>query len=61
VIVLISRVVRCVRSWGDYSVGTLEHEKWFEGIGQSAYQERLVMVEGFPFLVSLLVLLSSSQ
>jgi hypothetical protein len=33
VIVLISRVFRCVRSWGDYSVGTSEHEKWFRGIG----------------------------
>jgi hypothetical protein len=61
VIVLISRVFRCVRLWTDYSVGMLEHEEWFGGIGRSVYNERLVAVGGFPFLLSLLVLLSSNQ
>jgi hypothetical protein len=61
VIVLISRVFRCVRSWGDYSVGTWEHEKWFGGIRRCVYKERVVAVGGFPFLLSLLVLLSSNQ
>jgi hypothetical protein len=61
VIVLISRVFRCVRSWEDYSVGRLEHGEWFRGIGGSVYKERLFAVGGFPFLLSLLVLLSSNQ
>jgi hypothetical protein len=61
VIVLISRVFRDVRSWGDYSVGTLEHEEWFSGIRRSVYKERLVPVGGFPFLLSLLVVSSSKQ
>jgi len=61
VIVLISRVFRCVRSWGDYSVGTSEHEKWFGGVGRIVYKEREVTVRGFPFIFPLLVLLFSYQ
>jgi hypothetical protein len=60
-VVLISRVFRCVRLWGDYSVGTMEYAKWFGGIGRSVYKERVFGVGGFPFLLSLLVLLSSNQ
>jgi hypothetical protein len=60
-VVLIRRVFRCVRSWDDYSVGTLGHEKWFEGSARSVYKERVFGIGGFPFLLSLLVLLSSNQ
>jgi hypothetical protein len=49
VVVLVSRVLRCVRSWGDYSVGTSEYEKWFGGVGRIVYEERVVTVGGFPF------------
>jgi hypothetical protein len=59
VVVLISRVFRCVRSWGDYSVGMSEHEKWFGGVGRIVYKERVVTVVAFPFVFSLLVLFSS--
>jgi len=39
--------------------GTSEHEEWFEGGRRSVYNERLVGVGGFPFLLSVLVLLYS--
>jgi hypothetical protein len=39
--------------------GTLEHEEWFGGGRRIVYKERLVGVGGFPFLLSLLVLLYS--
>jgi len=42
-----------------YSGGTSEHGEWFEGGRRSVYKERLFAVEGFPFLLSLLVLLYS--
>jgi hypothetical protein len=41
------------------SDGTSVHEEWFEGGRRSVYNERLVGVGGFPFLLSLLVLLYS--
>jgi len=44
---------------GRYSNGTSEHEKWFEGGRRSVYKERLLGVGGFPFLLSLLILLYS--
>jgi len=61
VVVLIRRVFRCVRSWEDYSVGTSKHEGWFESSERIVYKERLVGGGGFPFLLSLLVLLYSKQ
>jgi hypothetical protein len=45
----------------DYSAGTSKHEEWFGGSGRTVYKERLFGVGGFPFLLSLLVLLSSNQ
>ena len=39
------------------SDGTSEHEEWFEGGTRSVYKENVVGVGGFPFLLSLLVLL----
>jgi hypothetical protein len=44
---------------GWYSDGTSEHEKWFEGGRRIVYKESVVGVGGFPFLLSLLVLLYS--
>ena len=41
----------------EYSVGTSEHEELFEGGRRSVYEERLLGVGGYPFLLSLLVLL----
>ena len=42
------------------SDGTSEpHEEWFEGGRRSVYKESVVGVGGFPFLLSLLVLLYS--
>jgi len=61
VVVLIRRVFRCARSWDNYSIGTLEHKGWFEGCERIVYKERLFGVGGFPFLLSLLVLLYSNQ
>ena len=43
----------------EYVDGTSEHEEWFEGGRRSVYNERLVGVGGFPFLLSVLVLLYS--
>ena len=34
-----------------------EHEEWFEGGERIVYKESVVGVGGFPFLLSLLVLL----
>ena len=42
-----------------YSDGTSEHEEWFKDGRRSVYKERLFGVGVFPFLLSLLVLLSS--
>ena len=44
---------------GGYSDGTSERDEWFEGGRRSVYKERLFCVGGFPFLLSLLVFLSS--
>jgi len=41
------------------SDGTSEHEEWFEGGRQNVYKESIVGIGGFPFLLSLLVLLYS--
>ena len=43
----------------EYSYGTLEHEEWFEGGRRIVYKDSVVGVGGFPFLLSLLVLLYS--
>jgi len=42
---------------GGYLDGTSEHKGWFEGGRQSVYKERLFGGGGFPFLLSLLILL----
>ena len=39
------------------SDGTLEHEEWFKGGRRSLYKETVVGITGFPFVLSLLVLL----
>jgi hypothetical protein len=44
---------------GEDSDGTLEQEEWFEGGRRIVYKESAVGVGGFPFLLSLLVLLNS--
>jgi hypothetical protein len=44
---------------GGYSDGTSEHEEWFESGRRIVYKESVVGVGGFPFLLSLLVLLYS--
>ena len=41
----------------EYSDGTSEHEERFEGGRQSVYEERLLGIGGFLFLLTLLVLL----
>jgi len=41
--------------------GTSEHEDWFKGGRRSVYNELCVVLEYFPFLLSLLVLLYSNQ
>jgi len=43
------------------SDGTLEHGEWFEGGRRSVYKETVVGIGGFPFLLSLLVLLYSKS
>jgi len=50
-------VVCKIMSWD--SDGTSEHEEWFEGGRRIVYKESVVGVGGFPFLMSLLVLLYS--
>jgi hypothetical protein len=57
VVVLISVVLMVCKITVEYSEGTSEHEEWFEGGKQIVYKERLFGVGGFPFLLSLLVLL----
>jgi len=47
------------KNMGRYSNGTSEYEELFEGGIQTVYKERLFGIGGFPFLVSLLILLSS--
>jgi hypothetical protein len=44
---------------GRYLDATSEHEEWFEGGRRIVYKESAVGVGGFPFLLSLLVLLYS--
>jgi len=58
-VVLIRVVLVVGKITAEYSDGTLEYEEWFEGGGWSVYKERLFGVGGFPFLLSLLVLLYS--
>jgi len=41
------------------SDGTSEHGEWFEGGRQLVYKETVAGAGGFPFLLSLLVLLYS--
>jgi hypothetical protein len=42
------------------SDGTSEHEEWFEGGRRIVYKESVVGIGGFPFHLSLLVLLYST-
>ena len=49
-------LVVCKIMDGD-SDGTLRYEEWLECGRQSVYKERLFGVGGFPFLLSLLILL----
>jgi len=42
---------------GSDSDGILEHEEWFEGGRRIVYKQSIAGVGGFPFLLSLLVLL----
>jgi hypothetical protein len=51
------RVVCKIIEWD--SDGTSEHEEWFEGGRRSVYKESVDGVGGFPFLLSLPVLLYS--
>jgi hypothetical protein len=44
---------------GEDSDGILKHGEWFEDGRQIVYKESVVGVGGFPFLLSLLVLLYS--
>jgi len=50
-------VVCKIMGWD--SDGTSEHDEWFEGGRRIVYKESVVGVGGFPFLLSLLVLLYS--
>jgi hypothetical protein len=59
VVVTIRVVLRVCKINGEDSVGTSEHEEWFEGGRRIVYKESVVGVGGFPFLLSLLVLLYS--
>jgi len=59
VVVLIRVVLVVCKIMVGYLEGTSEHEEWFEGGRQSVCKERLFGVEGFPVLLSLLVLLYS--
>ena len=43
------------------SDGTSENEEWFEGDSPTVYKESVVRIGGFPFLLSLLVLLYSKS
>jgi len=54
------RVVLMVwKIMGEDPDGTSEHEEWLEGGRLVVYQQSVVGVGGFPFLLSLLVLLYS--
>jgi hypothetical protein len=44
---------------GGDSDGTSDHEEWFKGGRQIIYKESVAGVGGFPFVLSLLVLLYS--
>jgi len=56
---LIRVVLMLCKIMDGYLDGTSEHEEWFEGGRRSVYKQRLFGVGGFPFLLSLLVLLYS--
>jgi hypothetical protein len=47
------------RIMGCDSDGTSKYEELFEGGRQTVYKDSVVGIEGFPFLLSLLVLLYS--
>jgi hypothetical protein len=51
-------VVCKIMGWD--SDGTSEHEEWFKDGRQIVYKESVVDIGGFPFLLSLLVLLYST-
>jgi hypothetical protein len=59
VVVTIRVVLRVCKIISEYSDGTSKHEEWFEGDRRVVYKESVVGVGGFPFLLSLLVLLNS--
>ena len=52
-------VVCKIMGWD--SDGTSEYEEWFEDGRRIVYKESVDSVGGFPFLLSLLVLLYSKQ
>jgi len=58
-VVLIRVVLVVCKIIVEYSDGTSGHGEWFEGSRWSVYKERLFGVEGFPFLLALLVILYS--
>jgi len=58
-VLLITVVLVVCKIWGKHSGSTLEDEEWFEGGGQIGCKETLFGVGGFPFLLSLVVLLYS--
>jgi len=56
---LIRVVLMVCKITDGYSDGTSEYEEWFEGCRRSVYNDMSFGVGGFPFLLSLLVLLYS--
>ena len=60
-VVLIRVVVVVCKMMVGYSDGTSKHGEWFESGRRIVYKESVDGVGGFPFLLSLLVLLYSKQ
>jgi len=58
-VVLIRVVLVVCKIMVAYSEGTLECEEWFECGRRIVYKERLFGIGGFPYLLSLLILLYS--
>ena len=59
VVALIRSLLMVWKIIGWDSDGTSEHGEWFEGGRRNVYKESIIGVGGFPFLLSLLVLLYS--
>jgi len=61
VVVLIRYVVAVCKIIQEDWDGSSKQGEWFEGCSQTVYKERLVEIGGFPFHLSLLILLYSKE